>query len=158
METVSPTFSPVISVTPSNRVCPEEICTGAFTKPPKPAMKGGSVAALTLKKGLAGAIDTFAVTCEKRNTTELELTRMVEPVPAVGFVTCILTVCPGKTFESVAKGMEASEAVIALKPFVSTVKGKAFVIVTWTKFPGAAAVSTGFPLTTVLFDKTSKIC
>jgi hypothetical protein len=54
--------------------------------------------------------------------------------------------------------MEPSEAVTALKPFVSTVKGNALVIVTWTTFPGAAAVRTGFPLTTVLFDKTSEIC
>src|SRR4029077_7500811 len=124
-------------------------------------MKGGSVAGLRLKKGLAGAMETVAVTREKRNRTEFVSTRTLELGPAAGAglaSTCIRTACPGDKLESVEKGIEASEAVTALKPFVSIEKIGVVPRVTWTIVPPVAAVRTELPLRTVLSDKTREIC
>ena len=127
-----------------------------------PPKKLGRVEAETLKNGMAGGLETVAVTREKRSTTELVLTRTLELGPAVGAglaSTCILTVCPANTFESVRKlVMAAGDPVTALKPFVSTEKIAAVPTEIWTMVPPVAAVSTEFPLTTVLSDKTSEIC
>jgi len=102
-DTESPTFSPVMSVTPSKFVCPLETWTGTFTAPFKPPRKLGNVEAETLKNGLAGAMETAAVTLEKRRTTEFVFTKTLEFEPAVGLVTCIRTVCPENTFVLDAK-------------------------------------------------------
>src|SRR5260370_3939629 len=118
-----------------------------------PVKKVGRVAKETLKNG-AGGMETVAVTREKRSTTEFVLTRTLELSPEVGAGlanTCIRTVCPANTFESVAKGMELKEARTALKPLVST--ENVGVAPSWatTMVPGDAAGRRAFPLVTVFF-------
>src|ERR1700674_3700317 len=134
-----------------------------FTKPLMPPRKLGRVEAETLKNVPAGWMEIVAVTREKRNRTVFVLTRTAEIGPAVGAglaSTCIRSVCPANTFERAAKAAMSpgDDGQNELKPVVSTENVGVAPSGATTTVPPDAAVSTEFPLTTVLSDRTMEIC